>query len=209
MLDLTGNDVEIDSATWSQIQNFTYLQTIDNRTYPTVEYISYFETFVNSICNYNNNAKIDIDLKGSITTAFMTEISRILEASNCSCTSKTQFFVSTPYFYSLSTIREAFASKRCVPLINIWFHPDTYPYLNEHFFLKTKISAYYGKPDIVTAHKSIWAAFPEILGSYNANGWCTGIYGDTLGNLTSLPVTYSTVFDADYVTTDYVTYDGS
>jgi hypothetical protein len=108
----------------------------------------------------------------------MTEIKRILEDSPCTCANRNQFFISTPYFYSLSTIRKVFSTSRCNPLVNIWFHPDTYPYLNEHFFLKTKLAARYGEPDIVTAHWKIWDAFPKVLDSYNAAGYCTGTYGN-------------------------------
>jgi hypothetical protein len=108
----------------------------------------------------------------------MTEIKRILEDSPCTCANRNQFFISTPYFYSLNTIRKVFATSRCNPLVNIWFHPDTYSYLNEHFFLKTKLAARYGEPDIVTAHWKIWDAFPKVLDSYNAAGYCTGTYGN-------------------------------
>ena len=94
--------------------------------YSTREPIALFEEAVNNICNYNNTAQINIDLKeDSVSDELMNAIASILDASNCSCsdTYPDQFILDTGYFYVVESLREGFVGRRCVPLITLYFHP--------------------------------------------------------------------------------------
>lgn len=176
-------------------------------TYGTQPTIALFEDIVTDSCVIDTSVQIDIDAKGELTEEYLAEVRRILDDSTCLCTDPEQFILSTPYFYYLKNVRTAFEGARCVPKTNLFFHPDSYPVFSEHFFLKTKLAAALGKPDMITAHYLIWDAWPDLLDSYNEAGFCTGIYGHTLAKLDDYPVTGDHVFDTNIQFVDLITYD--
>mmetsp|Transcript_11469 Transcript_11469/g.11471 ORF Transcript_11469/g.11471 Transcript_11469/m.11471 type:complete len:103 (-) Transcript_11469:40-348(-) len=75
--------------------------------------------------------------------------------------------------------------------------------------MKSKIIAFLGKPQVITAHYLIWEQFPDLLEEYNASGFCTGTYGGILEDMEHLEVSLDYIFDPieQVVTKD--TYSGS
>ena len=93
-------------------------------------------------------------------------------------------------------------------MYNVWIHPDTLPF-GEHFWVKSKLAAFWASPHIFTVHESIWKAFPNILDNYNEEDFCTGAYGNTLEGLSALNLSYARIFDSDPYFVEETYYDGS
>ena len=176
--DLTGVDLDIDTATLEKIQSLTYLNTIRNTSYPTKPKIPLFKDVIKAACDINPKVNIDFDIKFDLTTENMKKLMDIIDASPCECASDQLFIFATPYFYNMSPIKESFNNRRCNKLnkVALWFHPDTYP-LGEYFWLKTRFAINIGKPDIINAYYKIWQTHPDLLEGFNNDGYCTAVYG--------------------------------
>jgi glycerophosphoryl diester phosphodiesterase len=207
-LELTGTDLEITAATLSQIQNLKYKLTIRGTTYLTQPSVPLLKDSLNAMCTIDSEAALDFDIKFSPSTENMKALMDIIDNSKCSCSDKQVMIFATPYFYKGKTIRTAFEGRRCNKgKISIWFHPGSLP-LGVYFWLKTRWVLNLGDADYVSTHYKVWDYYPELLKSYNEDGWCTAAYGNKAAILNNYNITGYRVVDVSQASYEEVEYTG-
>lgn len=204
-LDVTGVDLDINSATIDQIKQLRYLNTVHNKTYSTNPSIPELKDVLEQLCTQDPHHYIDFDLKFVPNDTNTKTFFDIVDSSPCACDSSQKFIFATPYFYAISYLKTALETSRCHGQISLWFYPNIYP-LGEYFWIKTRGSIYIGAPDSVNLYDSIVASNPELLDGLNRDGYCTAVYGNYYDKLKNYNYTDYVVVDVSNASLDDVKY---
>ncbi len=206
MLRLTGVDKEIKDIDTEEALNTPILQEIDGFVYNSTNSIPELVPVINAMCDANENIGINFDVKSP--EAAVVGVST-LKASSCTDTRDNVIFTAG-YPAVAKAFREELDNTELDNLIGIYMPSGHYFFLGLKFFLKTRLLQGFIAPgsSILSLHKTVHDAEEDIIQSWVEDGWCIGIWGITLDEMSQYEAdSYIIDDEPKFLNKEVTTYD--
>jgi glycerophosphoryl diester phosphodiesterase len=198
---LTGVDKSIKNILdMKEASNISILQEINGYKYASSNQIPQLKTIVNGLCNIDPNIGIDFDTKDK--RAVKDEVQLMID-SNCTTSTAANnsdsigelaTIFTTPWPSIVTTMREELDEHGLQNYIGMYFVSGKFSFVGLKFFLKTRLLQRIAPgSSIISLHKTVHDAEQDLIQTWVDDGWCTGIWGITMDEVSSYTADYYVV----------------
>ncbi len=206
MLRLTGVDKEIKDIDTAEALSTPILQEIDGFVYNSTNSIPELVPVIEAMCDANENIGINFDTK--TVEAAAAGVST-LKDSGCTETRDNVIF-SCGYPEVARALRIELDNAELDNRLGIYMPSGHFLFVGLKFFLKTRLLQGFIAPgsSIITLHKTVHDAEEAIIQSFVDDGWCIGIWGITLDEVSQYKADkYVVDVEPEFTKNKEVTYD--
>jgi hypothetical protein len=189
----TGDDVDIDEATPSDINSMSFEADKD---FSTPQPVTMYKDMLNDICNLNPKHPFAVDVKFEVTEQNVHSLFDAIDASSCACTSDHYINFEMDQPLGIKYAQQERPKHRCQPKITFWYESNG-DLKTKYWLMRSMTEVKDIMPDTVEFEEILVKDAPELIDIYNQAGFCTSIYGNYKSVLVNYPVTNYRIIDID------------